>query len=251
MLASQRHRIILETLHEAGAVRTAALAEQLNVTEETVRKDLLKLENSGKLKRAHGGAVLEVSLDRELDYQEREGQQIKEKARIAKRALRLIEPRSSIFLDASSTVLALARLLEDRELTVITHAQKVVSQLSHLADVKVIQLGGNLDRRSLSFTGPATIDSLRRYKIDQFFFSCRGLHETRGLSEASESQAALKYALFEQAEQVVLLADHTKFGLSSSYFFGQADDLDVVVTDQMPPEPYQRTLSPAELVLAN
>ncbi|MDP0499936.1 MAG: DeoR/GlpR family DNA-binding transcription regulator [Verrucomicrobiota bacterium JB022] len=247
MLASQRHQTILETLQLEGAVRTTLLAERLGVTEETVRKDLLKLEETGKLKRTHGGAVLDLALDRELDYQEREGQQIKEKAKISRRALQLIKPRSCIFLDASSTALALARLLPDQELTVITHAQKIVTQLSHLSQVNLILLGGNLDRRSLSFTGPATMDMARRYRIDQIFFSCRGLHRTRGLSEATEPQAAFKRFLFEQADEVILLADHYKFGLSSSYYFAGCDQLDVVVTDQPPPEEFRSALGTARI----
>lgn len=250
MLASQRHKRILEILQKSGAERTAALAEQLEVTEETVRKDLLKLEKAGQLKRTHGGAVIDASADRELDYHEREEQQIKEKTKIARRTLELIPPHSCIFLDASSTVLALARILPDQEMTVITHAQKVVSHLSHLAQVKVVLLGGNLDRRSLSFTGPASLQALRRYKIDRAFFSCRGVHATRGLSEASELQAALKGALFEQSEGVVLLADHTKFGLSSSYFFASCAQLQAIVTDTPPPEEFTASLPETEIMLA-
>lgn len=239
MLSEQRRDAILEQLRLEGAVRTTGLAKSLGVTEETIRKDLERLEEEDKLRRTHGGAVSNSDLRDELDYMEREGILPDAKERIAKLAVQLIEPKSIIFLDASTTAYALAKILPDIPVTVLTNAQKVLYCLIKRQNIKLVAIGGSLDRRSLSFFGAMATESLARFNIDQCFFSCRGIDLNRGLSEARERQADIKRTIIHQSSRPVLLADHTKFGAAASYFFAPATALDAIVTDRPPETSYQ------------
>lgn len=231
MLALERHKQIMALVDNAGSVRTIELAEALKVTDETIRRDLERLELDGKLIRTHGGAVRVEKDLRELPLDEREAVQISEKLAIAKLAAQKIQAGDTLFLDASSTVLQLTKNLPAVPLTIITNALKVYTELIERPEYKVISLGGELDRQTLSFVGPLVEYALEDYRIDKYFFSCRGVDLTRGLSEASQVHARFKKRVIELSEDAYLLTDCKKFEIKSSYFFAKVSDIDCVITD--------------------
>ncbi|CAN5624141.1 rhamnose catabolism operon transcriptional regulator RhaR [soil metagenome] len=234
MLALERHRLLLELLNQQGGVRTAEVARTLGVTEETVRRDFEKLEAEGALMRSHGGAVRLEASRREFPAQERAAQHAEEKARIARAAVTRIEAGQTILFDASTTALAVAQLLPDQPLTVLTNALQTALVLAEKPAVHVVMLGGTVVSRSLSCTGLSAEMMLENYRIDTAYISSRGLEAKRGPSEATEEQARLKRRIVECAEEVCLLADGSKAGVSSSFYFSKTADLDVWITDKAP-----------------
>ena len=231
MLAANRHQSILENLEQQGAVRTIDLAKQLNVTDETIRRDLEKLEKENLLQRTHGGAVIPSHLNKDRSFAERSIQNIDSKRRIAVEAGKLIQNGDRIFLDSSSTALQLAGAIKAKsDITVITNSSLVIAELAPYSDVELILAGGVFDRQSQSYIGPATLSTLQRYRIDKSFFSANGIDEFRGISEINEAQAHIKDFVIPRSDQAVLLADPTKLGVSSTYFFAQCEELDAIVT---------------------
>jgi DeoR family L-fucose operon activator len=231
MLPPDRQQIILTMLAEHGSVRTVEVAQALGVTDETVRKDFEALENTGDLTRVHGGATQRQRPREELLWSERQSIQRTEKRAIARLAAGRIQPNEIIFLDASSTTLTLAEFLPEVPLTVITNAHNVFTALEHRDNIDLVCTGGRYEPRSRSYIGLLAEDSLRRYHIDRMFFSGRGLDLERGISESNSRQANLKERVIPCSQEVVFLADHTKLGVKSSFFFATTSDLSLLVTD--------------------
>lgn len=237
MLAAKRHLEILRCLEERGTVRTTDLAAEFKVAEETIRRDLDRLHESGSVVRLHGGARSPDFGKREIHRDERERHFLDEKRAIAEAALALVKDGETLLIDASSSALQLARLLpgQRRGLKVVTYSLVVANLLSSWAEIELVVLGGRFDPTSGAFLGLQTLEALASLRIDRAFFSCKGIDPERGLSEAREDHAQLKRALLAQAEQRVLLADHTKFGVRSNFFFGDLARISALVTDKKTP----------------
>jgi len=252
MLAIERQHRILNMLIESRAVTTAKAAKALGVSEETVRRDFEKLEADGHLSRKHGGAVHSNDNGRDLPLDSREMANVAEKESIVQVALRQIQKGDTVFFDASSTVFHLARLLANLEVRVLTNGLKVAIELARRPGVEVILIGGIVNHGSLSCQGTLTDQMLEAYHVQKAFLSCRGLEAQRGLSEANAEQAALKRKIITLADQTIVLADHTKIGLKSSYFFARLADVDVLITNQPPRRQMKQALaqSGAELLVA-
>jgi DeoR/GlpR family transcriptional regulator of sugar metabolism len=233
MLASERHRAILEHLDRSGAVRVSELARFLSVTEETIRRDLKTLDDQQRLERTHGGAVSLRPEDgrRELPLSLRRSAYRAEKHEIALAALALIQPGQTIALDASSTASQLAALLPDEPLTVVTNSLDIAMLLAGRAHLEVIGTGGTLDREALAYTGLHAERTLESIQIDQLFFSCRGLDPDRGLSEIKENHAAIKLKMLRTCRQKTLMADRSKIGVASRVYFAQLHDVDRIITN--------------------
>ncbi len=233
MLAVERHRWLLERVNSQGSIRTSQVAQALGVTEETVRRDFEKLATEGMLMRSHGGAVRLELNRREVSVQDRARQNIGAKKAIAAAAADRIQPGQTVYFDASTTVLQLASALPDQPLTVITNGLQIATALAEKSEIDCVLLGGALRATSLSTGGWASEKSLEIYHIDAAFLSCRGIDPERGMSDAAEVHARLKHVVMERSDEVVLLADASKIGLASSYFFARPGDIDVWITDRV------------------
>lgn len=231
MIAANRHQIILDLIDRQGSVRTIDLAERLKVTDETIRRDLERLEKDARLQRTHGGAVATQHLNKDRSFEERSIQNIDAKRIIANEAAKLIKPGDRIFLDASSTALQLTTHLRTMsDIVVLTTSALVASELSTSSGIELILAGGVLDRQSQSYIGPATIGTLRRYRVDKAFFSGNGIDEMRGISEVNDAQAHIKEFVIPRCGKAILLADPNKIGVSSTYFFAQCEQIQTLVT---------------------
>jgi len=231
MLPTERQRRILLMLDEHESVRTIEVAAALGVTNETVRKDFETLEEQHKLLRVHGGATRPHQARKELAWSERQSVRRKEKRAIALQAAKLVQPEETIFLDASSTVLTLCEFLPEVPLTVLTNAHNVFTALENRPHIDLICTGGRYDAKSRSYIGLMAEDSLRRYHIDRMFFSGNGVDLERGVSESNSRQAHFKERVIRCSEQIVLLADHTKMGVKSSFFFAPPEEISLLITD--------------------
>ncbi len=242
MLAVERQHRILDMLSQSRVVTTAKAAKALAVSEETVRRDFEKLEADGHLCREHGGAIQINDSRRDLPLDSREMVNVAEKEVIAKIALTQVQKGDTVFFDASSTVFHLARLLANLEVTVLTNGLKTAFELGRRPAVEVILSGGAVHHGSLSCQGALTNQMLESYHVQKVFISCRGLDARRGLSEANAEQAVLRRKIIKLSNRVIVLADHTKMGLKSSYFFARLADVDTLITDCAPDVKFRQAL---------
>jgi DeoR/GlpR family transcriptional regulator of sugar metabolism len=242
MLAIERQRRILELLRTSGSLRTTETAVLLNVTDETVRKDFEVLEKRGELLRIHGGASKPERIREEQPFTERQAVRRAEKQAIARLAAKRIQPNETIFLDASSTALTLTRFLPEVPLTVISNALNVIQALADRPHIDLVCTGGIYEPRSRSFVGLIAEKSLHRYNIHRLFFSGNGLHLERGASERNARQAAFKEHLIAGSEDVVMLADHSKLGQKSSFFFAETLAINCLITDAAADEEFVAAL---------
>ncbi|MBD1382899.1 DeoR/GlpR family DNA-binding transcription regulator [Metabacillus arenae] len=231
MLVAERRRKIVEVVNEKRSVRVTELSKKFKVTEETIRRDLEKLEKENLLRRSHGGVVSIQEEQSEISYEEREITNSFEKKAIALEAIKLIKTGDQIVLDASTTAWYMAKELPNLPLTVITNSIKVAIELSKKEQIKVISTGGMLLPKSLSYVGPLAERSLKMYHVNKAFISCKGVHLEGGLSDSNEWQALLKRQMMEIADQTILMADSTKFGVRTFAYITDIQQVISVITD--------------------
>ncbi len=217
--------LILDTLRRDRKVYVADLSETLSVTQETIRRDLEKLEAGGLLQRSHGGAVLVAPGNEDLSFAKRTAANYGLKQKIAERAVGLVDDGASLMMDSSSTVLALCALLAaKKDITIITNSIKIMGD--HCASgMSLISTGGNLRPHSLSLVGEAACRTVAAYNV---------LDRERGVTESNEPESVVKRAMARQAKSRVLLADSTKFDKVVFAKTLDFSDIDHVVTDADP-----------------
>lgn len=235
MLAIERKNEILETLQREQRVLVAELSQKYKVTEETIRRDLEKLEQEGFVKKTYGGAVLNKNTGIDLPLRIREKTNRKEKQVIASKVAELIEEGDSIMLDSSSTSLMIAQKLKKlKKLTVITNSVEVLIELSGNEGIKVISTGGTLRDSSLSLIGKAAQEVLNQYNVDKAIISCKGVDMEKGITDSNEMEADVKVGMCSRAKQVILAVDSSKLG---EVYFVRVNDMqkgDILVTDKLP-----------------
>ena len=232
MYALERHQEILSRARGHGRVEVKQLADELDVTPETVRRDLTALERLGLLRRVHGGAIPVERLGVELAVAEREERLAGQKERIAKIALDELPDGGSIIIDAGTTTAHLARLLPmDRELTVVTHALPIANLLVAWPNVTLYLLGGVVRPRTLAAVGEWTLHNLVDIFADVAFIGTNGITATRGLTTPDLGEATVKRALVAAARRTVVLADHTKFGREDFAHVCDLEAIDTVISD--------------------
>lgn len=232
MDALERREAIAEELRRRGRVSVRRLAAVHGVTPETVRRDLIELEDRGELRRIHGGAVALEHLRVEPAVAERSGHMAVQKGAIAAAATGLFPgDEGTVLLDAGTTTGALLDVWPtDRRLTVVTNDVTHALALAPIQAVTVLVVGGRLRARTLANVDQFAVDTLRSLRVDVAFLATNGLSE-RGCSTPDPAEAAVKRAMVGAADRVVLLADSTKFGQEHFVRFADLADLDVVVTD--------------------
>ncbi|MBE3595762.1 MAG: DeoR/GlpR transcriptional regulator, partial [Hydrogenibacillus sp.] len=243
MLGVERRKKIMELLLLHGNVVVSDLSKRFNVTEETIRRDLEKLEKEGQLIRTHGGAYLSEYVTKEYPIALREIAYVEEKKQIATISAELIQSGDTIMLDASTTSLFIARFLKRmrKKVTVITNALKVEMELADQEQIKLVSTGGTLRTSSLSHVGYAATRSLATYFADKAFVSCTAVHPNKGLMDSNEYEAEVRKRMLAQAEQKILVADHTKFGKTAFNLIATIDDIDMVIVDRPLSEEWRAT----------
>lgn len=233
MLAVERRNKIEQIINNEGSVLVTELAKRFDVTAETIRGDLYKLERQGVLIRTYGGATLAGSGEQDLAANERDIVNFEGKQLIGRRAAELIRDGETIFLDASTSAWHLARCIKGkRGLTVITNSGKIVTELADCPHIHVICIGGQLEHRNMSFTGRIAEKTLREnYYANKLFFSCRGVTLSRGLVDSSEEEAEIKKAMLDCSESAVFLCDHYKIGRLGVPVISGLERIDCFITD--------------------
>lgn len=213
MLAEERRNIILKKINEEGTVQITSLAEEFNVSIETVRRDFLLMESEGQINRVHGGAVARTSMASRHKLSERNKENEKEKRTLAKVAATLVSEGDIIGIDAGSTALVFAEVLKERfeTLTIVTYSLDVFLALSECRGFNVILCSGNYDEAERCFMGALTLDALSSVSVQKAFIFPSAVSIKQGVGYFCEDSAMLVRALGERAEQVYILADSTKY----------------------------------------
>lgn len=239
MHAMKRAAYIMEKLKQDKVVMVADLSREMGVTEETVRKDLEKLEKQEHLNRVHGGAYLNEGYGSETPITVRSRLMQKEKAVLGSRCMELVREKESIFLDCSTTALYLAKELaaSDKKLTVMTNSLKVASELASVTSVRLIVFGGELNRDLAAFEGRSVLEELKQCFIHKAFISSAGVSLEAGITDSTRTEAEIRQEVIRRARQCILMADTTKIGRNGIYVIGSLEDISCLVADR----PVERT----------
>lgn len=228
---AERQQQMLDALRTDGRLDAAAVAARLGVTGETVRRDLIQLERSGRLRRVHGGAVPIEPLSYEPPVAART-EFLAEKVRIARAALEELPAGGSILIDAGSTTAQLAELIPgDVELTVYTNTLPVALALINRPRLTVFTLGGRLRSRTLAEVDDLAARALAEINVDVVFLGTNGISLDRGLTTPDPAEAAVKRLMLRAARRCILLADHSKIGVVRGSQHAKITDLDLLITD--------------------
>lgn len=235
-ILNERQMNIAEIIQKDGSVRVSDLSNKFEVSDETIRRDLERLEEIGILKRVHGGAVFKGFKEgKEIPVLMRTRINSKEKDIIARKAAEFIEDGDIIAIDASTTGLCLTKYIKHKNITVITNTIPVALELLDAKSVQVIVIGGFLTNESVSLVGHMAEEMIKNYHVDKFFFSCRGVDFKRGVSEIHEPQATMKKQIISISDMLYLLVDHSKFNEKSLISICDLEDVDYIITDNKVP----------------
>lgn len=248
--SEERRERIIQVLREQDEVSVSELSQRLGVSEVTTRKDLQQLEEQGYLTRVRGGAVVSGRGQLELRFAARQQLNLEEKRRVAARAVELIQPGSTIFLDGSTTAFQMTRLLRDmHNLTVITTGLYAALELSFAPDVTTIVVGGILRRRTSSLVDTLSPNLLRRLHVDIAFLSCRAFSAEQGMMESDLREAQMKRAMAETALRKVALVDHAKFASVYVATSLLPEEIDLLIVDNGLGEDHRRALDAAQITV--
>lgn len=232
MYAAERQQEILRLAGENGKVDVPTLAEQFQVTAETVRRDLNALGRAGLIRRVHGGAIPAGRLDFEPDLTERNTVAADEKDRIARAALAELPAEGSVILDAGSTAARVAAALPaDSALTVVTHALPVAARLADHPGIALHLVGGRVRHRTRAAVDDWALRAYGEIKADVAVVATNGFCMEGGLTTPDLAEAAVKRAILAAARRVVLVAHSEKFGQEYFARFGALSQVDVALTD--------------------
>lgn len=235
MLPRERLEIIKQIVIKDKKVYVSKLSEKFEVTEETIRRDLEKLDVEGIVTRTYGGAILNTEKNNDdIPFYKRSktNQDIKQK--IAIKTLEFIKEGGTVVADCSSTVLEVMKLIKNRsDVTIITNSVEALHELSQ-SNINILSTGGNFRKNSLSLQGSIAENTIQKYNVDVALLSCKGLDIEKGILDSNEAEAELKRVMIKQASTVILLADNTKFDKTSFVNLFKFEDIDYIVTDIEP-----------------
>ncbi|MER5181859.1 DeoR/GlpR family DNA-binding transcription regulator [Streptomyces sp. NPDC002896] len=232
MYAPERQQEILRLARDGGRVDVLSLAEEFQVTAETIRRDLKALDRAGLVRRVHGGAIPAGRLDFEPDLAERESTAADEKDRIARAALAELPSEGSVILDAGTTVARLAAALPlESTLTVVTHSLPTAARLADHPGIQLHLIGGRVRHRTRAAVDAWALRAYGEIRADVVFLAANGFSAEHGLTTPDLAEAAVKRAAIAAARRVVLLADSGKHGKEHFARFGGLADVDLLITD--------------------
>ncbi len=235
MLALERQKLILEFLNADGAVMVSKLSSKLGVTEETIRRDLEKMEAKELLRRTHGGALPMEDGSYELSLEKRKGLNVETKQALARKAVQYIASGDTIFMDASTTTFYMTKEIKNmknmKNVTVITNSIRVINELVGIEGVKVIAVGGIVSNNQ-SLVGAMTENYIaENYFADKMFFSSKGIGNNCIILEGNEQECFIKQRMIKNSGIRYYLCDKSKIGRVGYMRLSTFEDVDFLVTD--------------------
>lgn len=228
----ERQNEILKAIKQEKRISVNELSERFQVTKATIRTDLTKLEQTGEIKRTHGGAMLNVREELEPRLLDRTNSE--EKIRIAKRALDYVEDQEVILIDTGTTAFAFAQALVESErqnLTIYSNDMAVLLQLESRKDFNLNMMGGKIRSGFHYAYGENLIDELELYHFDKLFLTASAMDVKSGLTTVHPDLARLKQAMVKASREVIVLTDSTKYGKTHFQSYASLSNIDVLITD--------------------
>jgi DeoR/GlpR family transcriptional regulator of sugar metabolism len=241
MLTIQRKKLILTRLSAEGQIIAKDLANELDISEDTIRRDLRELAKEGKLQRVHGGALpASVAVG---DLLVREQISPKDKIELGRAGASLIQAGQVVILDGGTTAIQVAgHLSPELRATIVTHSPNVALEAAKHAHVDIIMLGGRLFRHSMVNVGATVIDAASRLRADLYFMGVTGVHPEAGLSTGDAEEAAVKRALHERAAETIVLASAEKLMAASPFLVASLQEISLLMVPNKTPERVVRSL---------
>lgn len=235
MLPLERQEAIITILETKKSATVEELCSMLNSSSATIRRDLVVLEKSKRLRRTHGGACLSPASTQPRPKQSASESKI-ENSKIAKQALRYIKDGSTIFLDSSLSCYELSKLIDGFSgLRLVTNSLSVLDELSSKDSAELYCLGGRLDSKVSAFCGTEVIEAISTYHADIAFISCDGIDTQAGITDFDKEQAAIKKALIKNADKAILLCRSDSFYKKSFCKICDLNDVDEIISDALLP----------------
>jgi DeoR family transcriptional regulator, glycerol-3-phosphate regulon repressor len=246
MSLNPRQLKLLAAVRHQGSVSVEHLAEKLDVTLQTVRRDIQRLAQTGELVRFHGGARIPGSTTENLAYPQREGLHAQEKERIAKAVAEHVPNDCSLILNIGTTTEAIAKALcEHRGLRVITNNLNVANILSYATGVEVIVTGGVVRSRDRGIVGEAAVDFIRQFKVDIAIIGISSIEAGGTLRDYDYREVRVTQTILAHAREVWLAADHSKFNRPAMIEVGTLAQIDRLFTDTVPSDEFATLLEDA------
>jgi DeoR/GlpR family transcriptional regulator of sugar metabolism len=234
---TDRQLQILQLLERQQRISVADICATFDVSEATARRDLETLASQGKVQRVHGGAIVLTQAPPEQPILQRQNEQADEKIRIGQAAAALVQAGETVFLGSGTTVLEAARLLRGRrDLTVLTNSLPVVNALAGAGGITVICLGGMLRDNEFSFIGHITEQALAEVRADKVFMGTRAISLEYGLTHEYLPETMTDRAILKAGKEIIVLADHTKFGRTATVLLAPLESIHTIVTDKQTPQ---------------
>lgn len=232
MLPQERQSEIMKQLHEFKTVKISELCTALNVTRETIRKDLYDLEEKGLVRKVHGGAILNKA-NLETSYTNRKSTNENEKRSIAKRASEFVENGDTIYIDYGTTTLLFTReILSKKDLTIITNSLPIANEIIDYSDFEVIIIGGNVRKNEKSLFGPIAYRGIEKLYVDKGFFGIGGIDINAGFTNVHMGESEVSRLMLEHSRKRIVMADYSKFNTVSMNQVAPVEKVDVLITDE-------------------
>jgi DeoR family transcriptional regulator, glycerol-3-phosphate regulon repressor len=239
---------LLNTVRGAGTSSVEQLSDMLDVTLQTVRRDIQRLADEGLLSRFHGGVRLPISTTENIGYRQREVLNAQGKARIAKAVAEQVPNHSSLILNIGTTTEAIAKaLLHHTGLRVVTNNLNVAIILSDNPTCEVLVAGGSVRLRDRAIVGEATVDYIRQFKVDIALIGISSIEADGKLRDFDPREVKVAQAIITQSREVWLAADASKFNRPAMVELASLDQIDRLFTDAQPPAPFPDLLAAAQV----
>jgi DeoR/GlpR family transcriptional regulator of sugar metabolism len=236
---TDRQLQIRQLLERQQRISVADICSTFDISEATARRDLETLASQGKLQRVHGGAIAITQAPPEQPILQRQNEQTEDKIRIGQAAAALVQAGETVFLGSGTTVLEAARALRGRsDLTVITNSLPVVNALAGAGEITVICLGGMLRTSEFSFIGHITEQALTEVRADKVFIGTRAISLEHGLTHEYLPETMTDRAILKAGTEIIVLADHTKFGRAATVLLAPLESIHTLVTDKQTPQDF-------------
>ena len=232
MLALERQKRILELLNKDGVVTVGKLSTELGVTEETVRRDLEKLEAKEQLRRTYGGALPLDDGTYEPSLEKRKVLNVETKQALARKAVQYIATGDTVFLDASTTTFYMSKEIKNmKNITVITNSIRIINKLSGIEGIKVIAVGGIVSNNQSLVGAMAENYITNNYFADKMFFSSKGIGDNSIILESNEQECFIKQSMLKNSRVHYYLCDKTKIGRVGYMRLSTFENIDFLITD--------------------
>ena len=243
-LPAERQQRILEILRDELSVRGSRLGELLGVSEMTIRRDLDALERQGVVERTHGGAVFrQERVVGKFHYNSAVQENLREKQRIARRAADIIEPNDIIFLGEGTTCAQMIHYVDSgMPFTIFTNNLGVISEIEDKTG-DLILLGGAYNHTTRALAGPLTMEMISQVNVTKLFLGVDGFSLNAGLTTPNLEMATVDRSMIRHTRgKVIVMADHSKFGLVAEIVITPIKNIDVLITDRKTPDDFEQEL---------